>query len=78
MDAVRRLTLALHLALVAALDASADDVLDEDGGSASGETAASSDVPLRFVARTVYDELRCTERSLAATPVSLAGLVRRP
>ena len=82
MDPVRRLTLALLLALVAALGASADDVLDDEGRMVNAARTAArltADVPLRLAAPTVYDELRCTERGLVAgTPASLVELVRRP
>jgi hypothetical protein len=81
VDPVRRLTLALLLALVAALGASADDVLDDDRRMTSvarTATRASREPPARLVTHTVYDERRCTERGLGGTPVSLAELVRRP
>ena len=78
VDPVRRLTLALLLAAVAAL------------GAASGHDAPVEDEPAvtpapapplaasRVRTTAVYEEWRCTEPALTLTPASLATLVRRP
>ena len=76
MDPVRRLTLALLLASVAALGASMDDAPVDVERTA--RTPAPSPIlrPARLGAHSVYDELRCTERGVAATPAALVELVR--
>ena len=79
VDAVRRLTLALLLAAVAALGASVDDVPVDD----VHVEAAAVPRPLRAAPRHIgttmtYGERRCSERALTGTPVSLVDLVRHP
>jgi len=76
VDSVRRLTLALLLASVAALGASVDDV--PVGAERVMRSAAPSPVvrPAHVAVRSVYDELRCTERGVGGTPAALVELVR--
>ena len=78
MDPVRRLTLALLLASVAALGALSRDEPVDDERVVAAPPPAPSDVRRRLVTAAVYEERRCTEQVFAATPVSLAGLARRP
>lgn len=78
VDPVRRLTLALLLASVAALGASVGDAPYDDGRVVTTPPRSSSDRPWRVGSAMVYDERRCSEHGLAATPVSLVELVRRP
>ena len=63
MDPVRRLTLALLLASVAALGASIDDAPHVDREVVPPQRSPSV-VPLRLDAAMVYDERRCRERAL--------------
>jgi hypothetical protein len=83
VDPVRRLTLALLLASVAALGASVGEgPLDEDRPEEHRIVTAPSpppgETPWRLGSATVYDERRCTERALERPHVTLVELVRRP
>ena len=83
LDPVRRLTLALLLASVAALGASVDDMpIDEAPVDDERIVAAAPRVPSelawRIGAAMAYDERRCTERTLTGAPVLLVELERRP
>ena len=62
VDPVRRLTLALLLASVAALRASVVDVPGDEDRAAT--VRPSSVVPLRLGVAMVYDERRCREPRL--------------
>ena len=62
VDPVRRLTLALLLASVAALRASVVDVPGDEDRAAT--VRPSSVVPLRLGVAMVYDERRCSEPGL--------------
>jgi hypothetical protein len=64
VDPVRRLTLALLLASVAALGASVDDAPDDDARTSASPSRSRNVVPLRSGAATTYDERRCSERGL--------------
>jgi hypothetical protein len=83
VDPVRRLTLALLLASVAALgasvdDAPIDDVPVDDEPIAAAARRAPGEVAWRIGTAMAYDQRRCTERMLTGPPVSLVELVRRP
>lgn len=78
VDPVRRLTLALLLASVAALGALVDDAPVDDDRDVSTPSLAAREAPRQLGTATIFDERRCTERGLASTAVSLVGLVRRP
>ena len=75
MDSVRRLTLALLLASVAALGASVDDLPIDAERTAHSAEPSPIVRPARFVARSAYEELRCTERGIGDTPAALVELV---
>ena len=64
MDAVRRLTIALLLATVAALGASMDEPRFERTSDSVVPTRLADARSWRVSAPTVYDERRCTERRL--------------
>jgi hypothetical protein len=76
VDSVRRLTLALLLASVAALGASVDDVPAGAERTAHSPAASLMVRPAHVVARNAYDERRCTERDVGGTPAALVELVR--
>lgn len=76
MDPVRRLTLALLLASVAALGASVDDEPIDAERTAHDPAQSAIMPPARLAAHTVYDDLRCTEPGIARATASLAGMVR--
>ena len=83
VDPVRRLTLALLLASVAALGASVDDGplgegRPEENRSVAAPSTPPGETPWRLGSATNYDDRRCTERALARTQISLVELVRRP
>ena len=83
LDPVRRLTLALLLASVAALGASVDDMPIDDAPSdderiVAAAPRAPSEVAWRIGTAMAYDERRCTERTLTRPPVMLVELERRP
>ena len=63
VDPVRRLTLALLLASVAALRASVVDVAGDDRAATTGSRSPSV-VPLRLGIAMVYDQRRCREAGL--------------
>ena len=64
VDPVRRLTLALLLASVAALRASVVDVAGGDDRAATTGSRSPSVVPLRLGIAMVYDQRRCREAGL--------------
>ena len=63
VDPVRRLTLALLLATVAALGMSNDEALDEGERVVKAPVALPAASPWRLAPATVFDHRRCTERA---------------
>ena len=64
VDPVRRLTLALLLASVAALRASVVEVPGDEDRAATMRSRSPSVVPLRLGVEMAYDERRCSEPGL--------------
>ena len=88
VDPVRRLTLALLLASVAALrvsvddapadDAPADHAPADDARIVTAPSPSPSEVPWRIGTAMVYDERRCSERALTRAVASLLELAQGP